>query len=262
MIITDSFVFLHLGKTGGTFVEKVLERLLSETGSLYIATMDPVLRQHQTIREIPKPHKHKPILVSVRNPYDYYVSLYEFGAWKAHRKQWFNEKTTRSRYPNYPDLTFPEFVDVVNSWGCGYLKRRPKRPWNPSTFEKARIGNCSYLLLQCVLHDPLEIIERLDDYARDGRAQTMIPNVHFIKQNNLNQDLFDFLLGRGFEPTQLEFIQQMGKVRPANSKVRDESKHWSEQYSPALLAQVRYLDRLMFAMFPEFDQQVPAQPRA
>jgi hypothetical protein len=253
MIITDKFVFIHVGKTGGTFIMKVLQKLLPETGSLYIGGMDPVLGHHQTVREIPKQHRHKPVLASARSPYDYYVSLYEFGAWKKNRKKWFNERATRSRYPNYPDLTFPEFMQVINNWGLGCVRRQPRRPWYPSAFDRARIGNCTYYMLQCLSEKPLRLIENIDRFANAER--NVLPNVHFIKTTNLNQGLFDFLLSMGYESKQLEFILQMGKVRPANSPVRDESKHWSDHYSTTLLAQVRYLDRLIFAMFPEFDNQ-------
>lgn len=254
MIITDNFVFIHVPKTGGTFVEKVLKKLLTETGSPYEVRLDRVLGQHQTVREIPKPHRNKKVLAAIRNPYDYYVSVYEFGRWKWPMYQRFpNDNAIRRRYPHYPDLTFSEFMEVENDWSLQRLRhQRRHRPWNSSLFVRKQIGHFTYFFLQFVSDNPLRMIERIDYFASEQRYRAILPGVHFIKTSNLNHDLVDFLLEVGYEPKQLEFILHMDKVRPPQSP-REDSQHWSDYYTPTTLAQVRYLDRAIFTMFPEFD---------
>ena len=69
MIVTDRFVFLHLHKSGGTFVNKFLQ------------TFFPDARQigyHLPRACLPDSCAALPLLGSVRNPWDYYVSWYAF----------------------------------------------------------------------------------------------------------------------------------------------------------------------------------------
>jgi len=69
MIITDRFVFLHLHKSGGTFVNECLVRYLPDAKHV---------GYHLPRSMIPDHARHKPILGSVRNPWSYYVSWYTF----------------------------------------------------------------------------------------------------------------------------------------------------------------------------------------
>lgn len=69
MIVTPQFVFLHLHKSGGTFVNEFLVRFI------------PNARQvgyHLPRSLIPASFSQLPILGFVRNPWSYYVSWYAF----------------------------------------------------------------------------------------------------------------------------------------------------------------------------------------
>ena len=71
MIATERFLFLHLHKSGGTFVNECLLRFV------------PGARQlgyHLPRAQIPADLAHLPILGLVRNPWSYYVSWYAFQA--------------------------------------------------------------------------------------------------------------------------------------------------------------------------------------
>jgi hypothetical protein len=71
MIATERFVFLHLHKSGGTFVNECLLRFV------------PGARQlgyHLPRNQIPVAFAQLPILGLVRNPWSYYVSWYAFQA--------------------------------------------------------------------------------------------------------------------------------------------------------------------------------------
>ena len=69
MIATDHFVFLHLHKSGGTFVNEGLLRFVPDARQI---------GYHLPRKLIPPPLAHLPVLGLVRNPWSYYVSWYTF----------------------------------------------------------------------------------------------------------------------------------------------------------------------------------------
>jgi hypothetical protein len=69
MILTPHFVFLHLHKSGGTFVNEFLVRFVPGTRQV---------GYHLPHSLIPASHAQLPILGFVRNPWSYYVSWYAF----------------------------------------------------------------------------------------------------------------------------------------------------------------------------------------
>jgi hypothetical protein len=69
MIVTNRFVFLHLHKSGGSFVNEFLMRFVP--GARNIGYHLPRLL-------IPAESSHLPVLGFVRNPWSYYVSWYNF----------------------------------------------------------------------------------------------------------------------------------------------------------------------------------------
>jgi hypothetical protein len=69
MIATGRFVFLHLHKSGGTFVNHWLLRFFSEAREL---------GYHLPRSLIPEELSHLPVVGLVRNPWSYYVSWYAF----------------------------------------------------------------------------------------------------------------------------------------------------------------------------------------
>jgi len=74
LLVTDRFVFLHLHKSGGTFVNAFLARFFP--GARHVG-------YHLPRACIPESARALPIFGLVRNPWDYYVSWYSFQADKA-----------------------------------------------------------------------------------------------------------------------------------------------------------------------------------
>jgi hypothetical protein len=71
MIATEHFVFLHLHKSGGSFVNDCIMRFVP--GAQQIG-------YHLPRNLVPAPFAHLPVLGFVRNPWSYYVSWYTFQA--------------------------------------------------------------------------------------------------------------------------------------------------------------------------------------
>ncbi len=69
MIVTDRLVFLHLHKSGGSFVNEGLRRHLP--GAREIG-------YHLPCRLIPEEYRQLPVVGLVRNPWSYYVSWFSF----------------------------------------------------------------------------------------------------------------------------------------------------------------------------------------
>jgi hypothetical protein len=69
MIVTNRFVFLHLHKSGGTFVNECLLRFLPDARQV---------GYHLPRSMTPPEATHLPVLGFVRNPWSYYVSWYSF----------------------------------------------------------------------------------------------------------------------------------------------------------------------------------------
>lgn len=69
MIATSRFVFLHLHKSGGTFVNQWLLRFFADARQI---------GYHLPRQEIPSALSGLPVVGLVRNPWSYYVSWYSF----------------------------------------------------------------------------------------------------------------------------------------------------------------------------------------
>ena len=69
MIVTEDLLFLHLHKSGGTFVNEWLMRYGANSRRL---------GYHLPYREVPPSVSHLPVLGTLRDPLGYYVSWYHF----------------------------------------------------------------------------------------------------------------------------------------------------------------------------------------
>jgi hypothetical protein len=70
MVVTDKFVFLHLQKCGGSFIR---DYILNN-----IPNSVMVRPQHDGYDKIKGKHINKPIIGIIRNPWDWYVSVYHY----------------------------------------------------------------------------------------------------------------------------------------------------------------------------------------
>lgn len=131
MLICDEFLFLHLQKSGGTFVNQLMVTCL------------PGCRKvgyHLPASEIPAALRHLPVLGTVRNPLAYYVSWFHFqlGLQPAQRNALFavcsdggrlgfeatiDRLVTLERRPALIDALFSAFPDHFVGSGLNLTKR-------------------------------------------------------------------------------------------------------------------------------------------
>jgi hypothetical protein len=74
VIVTRRFAFLHLHKSGGTFVNQFLMRYFDDA---------QLIGYHLPRAFLPPQHATLPLFGLVRNPWDYYLSWYSFQATRA-----------------------------------------------------------------------------------------------------------------------------------------------------------------------------------
>jgi hypothetical protein len=67
MIVTDKFVFVHLPRSGGTFVSEVIRKFFPSAHEI---------GYHLPRSLLPTKYSHLPVLGAVRNPWEFYVSWY------------------------------------------------------------------------------------------------------------------------------------------------------------------------------------------
>lgn len=257
MVICEQFVYVHLPKTGGSFVEAALQRLLGGGEGFYIDTATRQGRelvgsgsdQHQAASEIPARYLDKPILFTIRNPFDHHVSFYEFGWWKNHPGDTFDEAAIRRAYPHFPALSFDEYLEAFYDFSL--LDRSYISSALAEQLEAQDTGPLSYEYIRYLFREPQAILEDLQALHSPERLQGLLAGVHFLRQESLNQDLHDFLVSVGYRPDAVEFILHMDKVYPDDGP-RRASADWSGYYTPNLLELVTHREWLLFSLFPHY----------
>jgi hypothetical protein len=73
MLVAREFVFIHIPRTGGSFVRSVL------AGHIPPDPDAPAFATHAAYRELPPELRDRPAFCIVRNPWDWYVSWYHNG---------------------------------------------------------------------------------------------------------------------------------------------------------------------------------------
>ena len=264
MVITDRFVYLHFGKTGGTFVEAVLDRLHEGRPGIYINTAraeDQALmgsvHQHENFKCVPEAFLHLPVLFSVRNPYDWYISFYEYGWWKENPDAPFDDARMAALYPSYPHLSFAELMGTFTDFRLDVLHAELRGRWSPDLYVKADIGYYTYAFIMMIYKRPVPVLRQGDLATRGDFDWGPMPETHFITTCNLNRGLHVFLASMGYPEEELAFILEMERVNPTAHR-KASSRTWGDYFTPEMSAMIRRKDRLLFGLFPQFD---PA-PRA
>lgn len=274
MVITDRFVYIHMPKTGGTFVTELLLRLhgspVGESGGdggagsagrlarkLFVrpnhyGPIENLEPKHGTCHDIPPRHGNKPVVSTVRNPYDWYVSQYEFAWWKQtfryHPEPYptpagaaIEEVLPRfvETHSRFPDISFAEFIEL-----CHQAARRLDAQNGPA------LGLLTHSFIRYHYRHPERVLE--NPRAHPGPRGPELFDVQFLRTDRLNQELHDYLLAAGYREADLRFIRDHDRILPMG-RGRPADQTWQDYYTPELRRAVREADRFLFEMFPEFD---------
>lgn len=261
MLLTPRFVFVHVPKTGGTFVARSLKRLLgpSRGPGLRRRLLHPFrtmvkLPQHAPCAAIPASHGDRPILSNVRNPWSHLVSMYHFGWWKDHRPGSLDVDAAKKRFPAYPDLEFPDYLAMI------YDHAQPRAA--PVMGNGRPLGFLSRRLVRFFARRPAAVMKAMDDrWIEEERFRDEFHVARFLRMESLNSDLHDALVDLGHDPAAVAFIREAPKILPTPPKgARRPDRPWREYWGPELVRKVRDREPLFWAMFPGWKDAMDRKP--
>lgn len=218
-MITGKFVVIYYPKTGTTFLRAALRsaleddrfpgKLLRRLGlapcpytelllpKLYGDYDESVRDRHGVVRQIPTEDRGKPIVSTVRNPLTKYTSSYVYGWWKEHPP--FEVGEVRRVFPEFPDLSFSAFYNMLN---------HPRVNEDRLKVDSARLlGSYTRMFLVFFSEDPDVAAKKLADGAA---LRSVLPEITFLRQENLRSDLEIFLKDRGFSSRRRRRIDFVG----------------------------------------------------
>lgn len=254
MIITDRFVFVHMPKTGGTFVTTMLRQAhglsrprRSPSGFLYRCLRPRhdglvEVNKHGTCHDIPWRHMGKPVVATPRNPYDRYVSQYEFGWWRKFPHTLGDVAAISRLFPAFPDLAFSDYVHMTNI----FLAR-------PGRDDEYPLGWHSTQFIDFFMRSPRSIgFRATPDFVTSAAWASEVIPARFLRTDRLNTDLHSWLIDMGYPEDNIASVLTSGRIYPKEGG-RVERQGWERYYTPELKAFVRRQEWLLFTMFPEFD---------
>ncbi len=267
MIITDDFVLLNFPRTGSTFLRDALKRLYAGEGegrrSLVrhcLGWTKPRMRelilpidrtfsalarkrrsQHGTYAQIPTRYRKLPVISVMRNPYDLYVSHYEFGFWR-------NNLPSGRRVPwgpaaDNPDLSFEEYIEMMYGPGLDDVLMGRER--------RADVGHLTVHFLKFFSREPERVIDALtDEYIDDQLFRDDLAPIRFLHLESLVEELRRFLEEMGHSMNRTTFLRDLPRQNEAHQR---QGRHWSEYLTGGLRERIRRKERLLFLLFPEYD---------
>ena len=273
MIITPKVVLLNFPKTGSTFARAALKKihkintplksyLLSKLGlkvngmreiigvsnqSVYQFSQE-MRGQHSTYSQIPDKYQDLPVVSIIRNPFERYVSLYEYRWWKNYPLYAENPEILQ-KFPTFPEISFKQYMEMTSCFG--------KSDFVPKDVDlKVDVGLYSLQFLRFFHPSPDEIIQKLtDEYLESQTYRDELGSVTFLHTENLTSELMDFLTMVGYSPEESQLVKRLERqnVNRGNWQFPDGINQY---YDDQLIKRVIFIDRIIFNLFPEYLDRV------
>jgi len=241
MLITKDFVLLNFPKTATTFARKIVKEVFKDdVEELFFPGYTNPVSQHGTYAQIPPEHLGKTIVSIIRNPFDRYVSQFFF--------RWFAQYPPRSievlkfRYPNFPQISFLEFLDMTDK----IIKLDRLRAYDIS--ENTDIGFQTIQFLTFYSSNPEIELNRLV-----GEKSTFLikaPEIHFLRQEQLRDDLIEFLSAFYQAEAVINIVRS---AKEENVSRGNEDRDWRKFWPAELLQVYRDKEIPLLKMFPSYE---------
>ena len=226
MIVTDKFVFIHLARTGGTFVSEVIKKFFPSAHEI---------GRHLPRELLPREYSHLPVLGTVRNPWEFYVSSYHY-MWSRYAAS-----TFVSWMSDNGRLGFTGSIRTLLNLGV----------------DDERLDALIETLPEQVDHSRKNIPNMTKDAMRRARGTAVgyytfrfnylfgnADDVYFCRLETLRQDLVAFFEVIGAATDELrDYVLRLDK------KNISEHLHYSTYYTPELAELVLIRDRPLIERF-------------
>jgi hypothetical protein len=251
MLITPDFVFIHMPKTGGTFITEML-RLV------YGANAVETGQKHATCEEIPDSERDKPILSVIRSPFDRYVSQYHYGWWKTHPQEYCDTAPILREFPTYPEIGFADFVAVANRYFVNVHRGVPKGYETPKLPPERALGWHSEQFIRFFCRDPRRAFASISEHELEqGQLRAFEYPVTFLQTETLNIDLAEYLRRFDVDEDTLQRVRRHARVMPDQAHEARARPHARDYFDRDLSAFVRHKESFLFNRFPEYRMDVP-----
>jgi hypothetical protein len=234
MILTEKFVFVHFPRTGGTFITDLIRRFFPSAREI---------GYHLPRSLLPNEYSHLPVLGSIRNPWEFYVSWY-FHVWPR-------------------DAATP-----LHSW----LSENGKHQFEGATRNALNLGSDNDRLDALIKNMPDEV-----DYSRRNVPNITKDALRTIRGTGVGYYTFRFnhLFGNADEvffcrqeTLRVDLIRFLEQIGAASNEIRahtlkSEKKnaadhsHYSSYYTPELAALVSIRDRAVIERFGYVFEEPP-----
>lgn len=226
MIVTDKFVFVHFPRTGGTFVTDVIMKFFPSAREI---------GYHLPRSLLPKEHSHLPVLGTIRNPWEFYVSWY-YHIWPRDiGKPLFSWLTDNCKEQFEGAIRNALNFGVDNGRLDALIEKMP----DEADYRTRNIPN--------ITKDSLRKVRGTGVGYYTFRFNQLFGNadeVFFCRQERLRTDLINFLEQVGSANDEVRtYILESKKKNTA------EHRHYSTYYTPNMAELVSIRDRAVIERF-------------
>ena len=224
MIATDHLVFLHLHKSGGTFVNEGLLRFVPDARTI---------GYHLPRRLVPSSLAHLPVAGLVRNPWSYYVSWFSFQSRRPQPNPLFRVLSDEGR------LDFEGTVRNMLDLGSGGAHLDRLVAALPRDYTHRGL-NLPGFVLETIRESRLGFYSWLYRYMYDGPGIT-----HIGRMERMREDLVSMLVSAG-QPVNGPLRSYIMEAPRSNTS---EHAQYTEYYSDALAQLVAERDSQLIQKF-------------
>jgi len=228
MIVTDYFVYIHTSRHAGTFINRLIMENVSGA---------QMLRYHGQLKHLPPQFKHLPVIGFVRNPWDWYISMYfDYQS----KNQYIYEIVSEGGKADINE-TLKRFVQLGNDESDATHTRKLLFQAAPKDLNQTQ--PMRYLMPGLTKNDFAQYPQNVGYYS------WLYKNMHEINNNlvgnigrfeNLRKELL-----RLFEETNTPISSKMSKYindqKPVNSSSRDKS--YAQYYTDELVELIAKKDQ-------------------
>ena len=266
MLISKDFVFIHMPKTGGTFVHGIFKKIvqaykdehplrwylnrflyrLGLTTPIYQKLIgvkydeypnQTVNGQHAGVAYIPKRFKKLPIISVKRDPIEKFISAYYFRWWERFPN--LKHEYLTELFPEYPNITISDYFKLVYEHEMKHFFHKDYRE---------DIGVLSWQFIRMYSRSPLQVYRNIDEDNFADVIKEHFYKVDFFEMKNLNEKMSKYLKGTSFAPY-AHYFNKSSKIYPPGSRpdiIR-------EEISRELRKEVKAREWILYNYFSDYN---------